>query len=67
VDMAIATELNSPGQRFILFRSIVKSVSNSLPVLEQHLLAAAIIEFRGPAVGVVGHPLSGFRVRDFSN
>ena len=34
---------------------------NPLHVLEQNLLAAAVIEFRGPAVGVAGDPLSGFQ------
>ena len=38
-----------------------KSVPNPLHVLEQNLLAAAVIEFRGPAVGVAGDSLSGFK------
>ena len=33
----------------------------SLHVLEENLLAAAVIEFRGPAVGVAGDSLSGFK------
>jgi hypothetical protein len=34
---------------------------NPLHVLEQNFLAASIIEFRGPAVGVAGDALSGFQ------
>jgi hypothetical protein len=34
-------------------------VADTLHILEQNLLAAAVIEFRGPAV-VAGNPLSGF-------
>ena len=30
-------------------------------LLEQNLLAAAVIEFRGSAVGMPGNPLSGFQ------
>ena len=41
--------------------SIVKSVPNPLHFFEQNLLAAAVIEFRGPAIGVAGYPLSGFK------
>ena len=37
------------------------SIPNPLHVLEQNLLAAAVIEFRGPAVGVAGDSLSGFK------
>ena len=37
------------------------SIPNPLHVLEQNLLPAAIIEFRGPAVGVAGDSLSGFK------
>jgi len=33
----------------------------SLHIFEQNLLAAAVIKFRGPAVGVVGDSLSGFK------
>jgi hypothetical protein len=33
----------------------------SLHVFEQDLLAAAVIEFRGPAVRVSGDSLSGFK------
>jgi hypothetical protein len=33
----------------------------SLHILQQNLLAAAIIEFRGSAVGVAGDSLSGFK------
>jgi hypothetical protein len=33
----------------------------SLHVLEQNLLAAAVIKFRGAAVGMAGDPLSGFK------
>ena len=36
-------------------------VSNPLHILQQNLLAAAVIEFRGPAVGVAGDSLSGFK------
>ena len=34
---------------------------NPLHVLEEDLLAAAVIKFRGPAVGVAGDSLSGFQ------
>jgi hypothetical protein len=37
-----------------------KLVPNPLHVLEQNLLAAAVVEFCGPAVGVAGDSLSGF-------
>jgi hypothetical protein len=37
------------------------SVPNPLHVLEQNLLAAAVIEFRGPAIDVAGNPLSGLK------
>jgi len=37
------------------------SISNPLHVLEQNLLSAPVIEFRGPAVGVAGDTLSGFK------
>jgi hypothetical protein len=37
------------------------SIPNPLHVLEEHLLTAAIVEFRGPAVGVAGDSLSGFQ------
>ena len=33
----------------------------SLHIFEQNLLSAAVIEFRGPAVGVAGDSLSGFK------
>jgi hypothetical protein len=36
-------------------------VPNPLHVLEQNLLSAAVIEFRGPAVGVTSDALSGFK------
>ena len=41
------------------FRAI--SIPNPLHVLEQNLLTAAVIEFRGPAAGMAGDPLSGFK------
>ena len=34
---------------------------NRLYILEQNLLAAAVIKLRGPAVGVAGNALSGFK------
>ena len=37
------------------------SISNPLHVLQEHLLAAAVIQFRGPAVGMAGDSLSGFK------
>ena len=37
------------------------SVPNPLHVLQQNLLAAAVIEFRGSAVGVARNPLRGFK------
>jgi hypothetical protein len=36
-------------------------ISDPLHVLEQNLLTAAVIKFRGPAVGVAGDPLSGLQ------
>ena len=39
----------------------IRLVSNPLHILEQNLLAAAVIEFRGAAVGVTGDSLSGFQ------
>ena len=36
-------------------------VANSLHVLQQDLLPAAVVEFRGPAVGVASDALSGFK------
>jgi hypothetical protein len=36
-------------------------VANPLHVLEQNLLTAAVVEFCGPAVGVAGDSLSGFK------
>jgi hypothetical protein len=33
----------------------------SLHILEQNLLAAAVIKLRSPAVGVAGNALSGFK------
>ena len=38
-----------------------RSIANPLHVLEQNLLATAVIEFRGSAVGVAGDSLSGFK------
>jgi hypothetical protein len=35
-------------------------IPNPLHVLQKDLLTAAVIEFRGPAVGVAGDSLSGF-------
>jgi len=39
----------------------LRSVANAFHVLQEHLLAAAVIEFGGPAVGVAGDALSGFK------
>jgi hypothetical protein len=39
----------------------LSSIPNPLHVLEQNLLSAPVIEFRGPAVGMAGDPLSGFK------
>jgi hypothetical protein len=36
-------------------------IPNSFHILEQYLLTAAVIEFRGPAVGVAGDALSSFK------
>jgi hypothetical protein len=41
--------------------TIRSSISNPLHVFEQNLLTAAVIEFRGPAVGVTRDSLSGFQ------
>jgi hypothetical protein len=37
------------------------SIPNPLHILQKHLLTAAVIEFRGPAIGVAGNALSGFQ------
>src|SRR6266404_924912 len=37
------------------------SIPNPLHVLQEHLLTAAVIEFRCPAVGMAGDALSGFK------
>jgi hypothetical protein len=37
------------------------SIPNPLHVLEQYLLAAAVIQFRSPAIGVASDSLSGFK------
>jgi hypothetical protein len=37
------------------------SIPNPLHILQQYLLAAAVVEFRGPAVGVAGDTLSGLK------
>ena len=34
---------------------------NSFHILQKHLLAAAVVEFGGPAVGMAGYSLSGFK------
>jgi hypothetical protein len=36
-------------------------IPNPFHILEQNLLAAAIIKFRGPSIGVTRDPLSGFK------
>jgi hypothetical protein len=36
-------------------------VPNPFHVLQEHLLTAAVIKFRGPAVGVAGDALSGIK------
>ena len=37
------------------------SIPNPFHVFEENLLSAAVIEFRGPAVGVAGDTLCGFK------
>jgi hypothetical protein len=39
----------------------LRSVANPLHVIQKDLLAASVIEFGGPAVGVAGDSLSGFK------
>jgi hypothetical protein len=39
----------------------LNSIPNPLHVLQENFLAAAVIEFRGAAVGVTGDSLSGFQ------
>jgi hypothetical protein len=46
---------------FVPSFAVLKSIPNSLHILEQNLLATAVIEFRGPAIGVTGDSLSGFQ------
>ena len=46
---------------FIANWSDLSSIANSLHVLQEDLLTAAVIKFRGPAVGVAGDSLSGFK------
>ena len=55
----IYTPLEARQARTI--RSYQFLIPNPLHVLEQNLLSAAVIEFRGPAVGVAGDSLSGFK------
>jgi hypothetical protein len=38
-------------------------IPNPFHILERNLLAAAIIKFRGPAIGVTRDPLSGFNTK----
>jgi hypothetical protein len=47
--------------QFLGATNFCSSISNSFHIFEQHLLAATIIEFRGPAVGVAGDTLGGFQ------
>jgi hypothetical protein len=42
-------------------RQLADSIPNSLHVFEQNLLASAIIELGGSAVGVASDSLSGFK------
>jgi hypothetical protein len=39
----------------------LRSIPNPLHIFEQNLLAAAVIKFGGPAVGVAADSLSGFK------
>jgi hypothetical protein len=45
----------------LITRNVHISIPNPLHILEQNSLTAAVIEFRGPAVGVAGDALSGFK------
>jgi hypothetical protein len=40
---------------------VCHSVPNPFQIFEEHLLTAAIIKFRSPAVGMPGDSLSGFK------
>jgi hypothetical protein len=40
---------------------VLLSIVNPLHVLQKDLLAAAVIEFRGPAVSMAGDSLSGLK------
>jgi hypothetical protein len=40
---------------------IPQLIPDPLHILQEHLLAAAVIQFRGPAVGVAGDSLSGLK------
>ena len=40
---------------------LVTSISDSFHILQEHLLPAAVIQFRGPTIGVTGDSLSGFK------
>jgi hypothetical protein len=53
------TDEDLPSHFFTVAR--LRSIPNPLHVLEQHLLAAAIIKLCRPAVGVAGNALSGFK------
>ncbi len=37
-------------------------IPDPLHILQEHLLTATVIKFRGSTVGVAGDPLSGFKV-----
>jgi hypothetical protein len=49
------------GSRTNQLKRHLRSVMNPLQIFEQNLLTAAIVEFRGPAVGVPGDSLSSFQ------
>jgi hypothetical protein len=55
------TDKNLISRHFVTFLRASKLVSNPFHILEQNLLYAAIVKFRGPAVGVASDPPSGFQ------
>ena len=59
--LVAVTDENLVSRHFVPSLRTSKLVPNPFHILEQHLLTAAIIKFRGPTVGVTGDSLSGFK------
>ena len=55
------TDKNLVPRHFVSSRRSSKLVTNPLHIFEENLLAATVIQFGGPTVGMVGDSLSGFQ------